>query len=122
MKKTREQRRAELQARANELIEQLLDWTEQTEQPNLTQIEDIVLELRQELGESMVANVLSAQEAAQPVQATCPECGRELRTKGARPGQVLSRVGEIQLGRGYYYCPACQTGFFPPGSPTGAAG
>ncbi len=119
MKKTREQRQAKLQAKANELINRLLDWTDQTDQPDLSQIEDEVLALREELGESMLHAILAAQEAEQPAAVpSCPQCGQPLEAKGHRPHQTVTRVGEVTLSREYYYCPACQRGFFPPGSAT----
>jgi uncharacterized protein with PIN domain len=121
MRKTREQRQTELQAKANEIIQRLLDWTDQTERPNLTQMEDEILALREELSRTMLENILSAQEATQPAEGEkCANCGRPLRYKGRRSGQVESRIGATDLERGYYYCPECQTGIFPPGSTTGA--
>jgi uncharacterized protein with PIN domain len=121
MKKTREQRQAELQSKATELINRLLDWTDQTDQPDLTQIEDEVLALRAELGESMLQTIIAAQEAEQPtVVPSCPQCRQPLEDKGRRPHQTISRVGEVTLSREYYYCPTCQRGFFPPGSATEA--
>jgi hypothetical protein len=115
MKKTREQRRTELQAKADEIIEQLLDWTDKTQKPNLTQIEDIVLKLRSELSEVMVENVVSAQEAVQPAEAVhCPKCGQVMRYKGKHEKQMESRAGEVELERGYYSCRQCEDGIFPP--------
>lgn len=46
MQKTREQKKAKLAQAADALIEELLDWDEQNQTPNLTQIEEEVLELR----------------------------------------------------------------------------
>jgi uncharacterized protein with PIN domain len=121
MRKTRQQRQAELETKANEIIQQLLDWTEQTDRPNLTQIEDEILALREQLSRCMLESVLAAQEATQPAQGeTCPRCGQPLRFKGRRTVQVESRVGAAELERGYYHCPECGQGIFPPGSPTAA--
>jgi len=120
MRKTREQRQSELEAKANEIIQQLLDWTDETEKPNLTQMEDEILALREELSRAMLGSILNAQEGQQPAEGEkCPNCGRALRYKGRRTGQIESRIGEADLERGYYYCPECQTGIFPPGSSTG---
>ena len=120
MRKTREQRQGELQAKANEVIQRLLDWTDQTEKPNLTQMEEEIMALREEMSLSMLESMLSAQEAGQPVEGEkCGTCGRPLRFKGRRTGQVVSRIGGTGVERGYYYCPECQTGIFPPGSPAG---
>lgn len=116
MKKTREQRRAELAAKADEIIDRLLDWTEDTDRPNLTQIEDIVLKLRGELGIAMLENVVGAQGSVQPAgTVACPKCGRPMRYKGKRGKQVESRAGEVDLARGLYVCPQCERGLFPPG-------
>ena len=51
MKETREEIRAKLQAEANEMIDELIRWSEEVEEPNLEQIEDILLKLRKRLSE-----------------------------------------------------------------------
>jgi hypothetical protein len=119
MKRTREERRAALEAKAKELIDELMKWSEETERPNLTQIEDEILELRQRMSESMLASVIADQESQQPVPGpTCPKCGKEMQYKGAKSRQVTSRVGEVKLERGHYYCFRCKESIFPPGSAT----
>ena len=50
MKHTREQKRTEWLAAAQAVIEEFLDWEEQTARPKLTEIEDQVLPLRRALG------------------------------------------------------------------------
>lgn len=115
MKKTREQLETELEAKSKELIQELLDWNEAHPAPDLTQIEDMVLELREKLSQAMVESVTSSQEQVQPAEVRCPQCGGVMRYKGQKEKVVESRVGELRLERGYYYCPACQAGIFPPG-------
>jgi hypothetical protein len=95
------------------VIKKLLDWNEAHDEPDLTQIEDIVLELREELGLEFVASLMSSQEKVEPVVERCRVCGREMRNKGRKRKVVESRVGEIELERGYYYCPECGAGIFP---------
>ena len=116
MKLTRAQKRAELRTAAEALIERLLDWDEETARPNLTAIEDAVLSIRQELGQEMVQVLVAGQEAREPVEPpACLHCGQPMRYKGQKGKAVESRLGGIEVERGYYYCPACASGSFPPG-------
>jgi NADH pyrophosphatase NudC (nudix superfamily) len=114
-KLTRAEQKTQMLAEAERLIEQMLDWTEHTERPNLTQIESIVLELRQQFGKTLAENAIAAQATTQPVVApVCPQCGQALQSKGAKDKRVVSQVGELQLERTHYYCPPCEDGLFPP--------
>lgn len=116
MKLTREQKKAKMMARLDKAIEELLDWEEDNERPNLTQIEDIVLKLRKEVGEEMVGEILAGMGEKTPVPGpACPKCGKEMRYKGQHGKQVESRAGEVKYERGYYACPECDKGLFPPG-------
>jgi hypothetical protein len=119
MKRTREEKRAALEAKAKELIDELMKWSDETEQPNLTQIEDEILGLRQKLSESMMETVLEEQATQHPVPGPmCPKCGSEMQYKGDKVRRVTSRVGEVKLERGHYHCSHCQESLFPPGSAT----
>lgn len=115
MKRTRADLKIELLSRAELLIDELLDWNEQTSEPNLTQIEDIVLKLRKQLGEHMALAVIDTQETKRPAPGPrCPQCRREMHYKDMKANTVESRVGALPLQRGYYYCETCRTGLFPP--------
>ena len=115
--------KAELMLQAEVLIDELLAWTADTPAPTLTQIEDVVLKLRQRLSERMALVVIGAQEAVRPVPGpACPTCGREMHYKDRKANTVESRVGCLPLERGYYYCEPCKSGLFPPGSTTGSVG
>lgn len=108
---------------AEEMIDKLLDWADRTPEPNLTQIEDIVLKLRQELSEQMALEVIYAQEEKQPVPGPrCPICHKEMHYKGQKGVTIESWVGELSLERGYYHCPHCRVGLFPPRPAAGVAG
>ncbi len=118
MRHTREQKRAELLAQVQALVEEFLDWEEQAEQPTLTQIEEVALELRARFGQALAGVALAGQEARQPVATpACPRCGAEMRYKGQKGRGVESRLGLLRFDRGYYHCPRCDSGFFPPRHP-----
>jgi uncharacterized protein with PIN domain len=122
MKRTREQIKAELMSAAEGLVDELLDWQAHSPAPTLTQIEDVILELRQQMGQRMAAAVLGAQSHSPVPSPRCATCEREMRFKGCKVTEVESRLGVLQMERGYYYCPSCRAGFFPPGSAVGGMG
>ena len=112
----RERRKARLMASAEQLINELLEWSDETKRPTLTQIEDKVLELRKRFGEELAQEVVEEQEAKQPIPGpVCPECGREMTYKGQKEITPQTWVGEVQIERGYYHCKHCKVGLFPPG-------
>jgi len=116
MKPDQKKAKEELLAEAELMVDKLLKWDEENEAPTLTQIEDIILELRQEMSTKMACTLVESQEEKQSVPGpACAECGEEMRYKGQKSSVVESRVGGIQVERGYYYCPKCQAGHFPPG-------
>jgi uncharacterized protein with PIN domain len=116
MSRTRAEIRAKLLAEAEQAIDDLLDWTDQTPRPNLTQIENAVLKMRQQISERAAQAVLEAQEAQRPVPGPrCPTCQREMHYKDTKTQTVESRVGHLRIVRGYYDCEHCPHSLFPPG-------
>jgi hypothetical protein len=102
--------------KAERVIDELLDWHQATERPNLEQVEEKVLELRQRLSGEMAVTVIEQQAAVRPVPGPrCGGCGQEISYKGMKEKTVTSWVGALRLERGYYYCDRCRTGLFPPG-------
>lgn len=119
MGKSKEELKAQLMKEAEAVIDELLDWHLETREPNLGQIEEKVLALRERMSEQMSQTVIANQEAIRPVPGpVCESCGQEMRYKGLKKLQVTSWVGELELKRGYYYCDQCRSGLFPPGSAT----
>jgi DNA-directed RNA polymerase subunit RPC12/RpoP len=115
VKSSREERKARLMKAAEEVIDELLDWSETTAEPNLSQIEAVVGRLRKTLSEQMASEEINAQETRQPMPGPqCSECGREMRYKGPKEVTVESWVGDLTIERGYYHCPDCKVGLFPP--------
>jgi hypothetical protein len=111
-----ERRKARLMGQAESLIDELLDWNDNTAEPNLAQIEGVVLELRKRFSEEMAREVIEAQETKQPAIAPCcPKCGKAMTYKGQKRVKPQTWVGEVGIERGYYHCGGCQEGLFPPG-------
>ncbi len=116
MLSTKEQSKARLLKEAERVIDELLDWRDATAEPNLTQIEEIVLKLRKQFSEEMAREVIEAQEARQLASGPpCPKCEQEMRYKGQKEVTPQTWVGDVRFERGYYYCAACKVGFFPSG-------
>ena len=121
MKRTHDELKAEMLAVAEEVIDELLEWHEGSEAATLTDIEDVVLDLRKRLGQSMEQVVIEDQGATHPVPGpACPTCGQEMHYKGMKKLTVSGRTGDIELERAYFYCDRCRRGRFPPGSTTEA--
>ena len=118
-KKGRSEAKGSLMKEAESIIDELLAWEAEVEKPNLSQIEEVVLELRERLSQKMAESVIAGQEEVRPVPGPeCSQCGVEMRYKGQKSKRVKSWVGELDLERGHYYCEQCGAGDFPPGPPT----
>jgi hypothetical protein len=73
--KSQTEMKAELMKEAERIIDELMAWQAETEQPNFSQIEEKVLDLRRQLSEKMTAVTLSGQATVRPVPGpNCPEC------------------------------------------------
>jgi len=123
MRQSRAELKATLQVEADQAIDELLDWADEHAAPTLTEIEHIILKLRQRLSAQMARAIVQAQDAMRPVPGPrCCTCGREMHYKDLKDNTVESRVGSLPLERGYYYCETCRAGLFPPGSATAVVG
>lgn len=108
--------KAELMSAAEASIEELLSWDAENERPNLHEIEEAVLRIRQQLSAEMLSAVVQKQASVRPVPGpACRQCGQEMRYKDSHTKQVTSWAGEIEVERSYYYCDHCRGGLFPPG-------
>ncbi len=117
MGKSREKLEAEFLAEAKEIFDELMEWDENITEPDLSQIEEIVLKLRGRLGKNLAETILERQENRQPSEApSCNRCGEKMKDKGRKRNQVVGMVGEMKIERAYYYCEKCRVGHFPPGS------
>lgn len=108
-------------AKAEEVFDLAMEQGITREEISLSQIEEIVNELKFELTGLLVESVIEVQAGRQLGPGPkCAGCGREMRYKGekTRPG-IKTSQGEIKVERSYYYCQKCKRGLFPPGQTIG---
>jgi hypothetical protein len=116
MKESKEEKRARLLAKAAQEIDEYLEWEEKNPEPDLTEIEDIALKLRKDFGQEIAQMAIEGQASRTLVPGPkCAKCGKEMRYKGKKRTQVESRTGNLDVERGYYYCPKCKERLFPAG-------
>ena len=119
--RTREELRAKMMQEAGEVVEELLDWHEESSSPKLVEMEEAVLRLRKRMSVRMMEVLVEEQETVRLSEAPlCEECGQRMTYKGEKSRGVGSWVGELRMKRSHYYCPGCKVGVFPPG-PTARA-
>jgi hypothetical protein len=115
MRHTSEQIKAAMMHVAEEMADGLIEWAEETSLPTLSQMEEQVLKFRRVLSERATELLLEEQDATAPVQVFCECCGQLAENKGHKSVRIESRVGGLEIERGYWYCPHCKAGVFPPG-------
>ena len=89
----------------------------------LTEIEDVVLAVRQVLTEKMLDEALQRQAATSEARPKpfrdCPQCGREVTGAEAEPRILETRAGEAEWPEPKTYCRSCRRSFFPSGQEPG---
>lgn len=83
----------------------------------LTEIEDLLLEVRQVLTQRMLDDALARQAAAHtqapaPARA-CPGCGQPLACDETHERTLTTRAGEAHWAEPEGYCDRCRRSFFP---------
>jgi hypothetical protein len=114
MQRNRAKIEAELQTKAQETIQQLLDALPEMEAVGLSDLE----RLTGEMGTVIMQDSLQilGREAARKSQAeVCGSCGGQLYKRGKRRKQIVTLRGEINIEREYYVCKQCGESCFPPG-------
>jgi hypothetical protein len=106
-----------LQGVAKNLIDKVYGPQGPTWGTSLTQIEDLLLDIRSVLTESMLEAALSRQAASldrQPDRAlACPGCQRPLECGPPNPRIVQTQAGEAIWQEPEAYCQRCRQSFFP---------
>jgi signal recognition particle subunit SEC65 len=113
--------RRQFVSKAETVFERAIERGLAKENIRLSEIEEIVNELKFELTQELVEDIIRLQPIQQGGPGPkCDICGREAHYKGQkkRPG-IQTSQGDIEVERAYYYCEECKSGLFPPGSPAG---
>ena len=104
----------ELEEEVKKRIGQVVEEASRRESLTLGAIEQLAERAGRAITQELTAALV--EEEARRVEApACPKCGGKMRYKGKKKRDVVSKTGELQVNRDYYYCETCQTGFFPPG-------
>ena len=106
----------EVEAALRERIKGLVEETlEGADKPlTLSEIEDIALRVRAQIGADVTQALVAKQAPVAVPGPVCEGCGQEMHTKGQKKRRVVSRSGEVEWERPYYYCERCGRGLFPP--------
>jgi len=111
-----EELKAQMMAETEAVLEQLLRCKKPSEDITLREIEELVIEARQEIAKRLAQILVDASTEQQAAPGpNCAACGREMHYKGEREKRVITQTGEVTIRRPYYYCEACKSGVFPPG-------
>jgi hypothetical protein len=83
----------------------------------LTQIEDLLLAIREVLTEKMLADALARQAAAQtqgpPAYRACPGCQQPLACPDRNERILQTRAGDAEWAEPEGFCDRCRRSFFP---------
>lgn len=106
-----------LEGVAKSLIDRLYGAKGPTWGTKLTELEDMVLAVRQVLSEKMLDEALqrqanTADERPAPFQ-NCSKCGKAVMPKDPEPRIMDTRVGEAEWQEPATYCRQCRRSFFP---------
>jgi len=106
---------AQLHRRINGLVDKALSEAKKEKPLSLGDIEEIVLAIRAKIGQEIAQALVDEQATVSVPGPSCPQCGREMHYKGRKKRRIISRGGEVDWERPYYYCETCRRGVFPPG-------
>lgn len=104
----------ELCTRINQVVDEALAQVRQDKPLSLSDIEDIALAVRAKVGQEVAQRLVREQATVSVPGPRCATCGREMHYKGLKKRRIVTRSGEVEWERAYYYCETCRGGFFPP--------
>jgi YgiT-type zinc finger domain-containing protein len=111
MPSSREELKAKLLARAEAVIDEMLQDEGLHEKMTLSEIEQLIGGSEADFRQAALEEIMAIQ---QDTPITCPLCGGQLENTGQRSKQVVSLRGETRIEQAYYQCQQCGQGYFPP--------
>ena len=117
MPRTDNELKAQLKAKAEAAIEQLVAEKKQPGEIKLSEIEQAVYQVGEIIKTEITAGLVNqvGEAEARGPGPSCPQCGQEMHYKGHKAKHISTETGEVTVERAYYYCEACRSGLFPPG-------
>lgn len=110
-----EKQREAFLAAAGELYDEVSEWRRGHPEASLDEIVAQVRPKRRGLmGELLTMLALQGGNGAVAEGCQCGQCGEAMRYKGQLQRRAVHGEGDSVLKRAHYYCPRCQSGFFPP--------
>lgn len=81
---------------------------------DLSELEDAVRHMTHEFGNTVIQQVLEAQEPRYPADSQmCPHCGENATYQRRRQGMSITLQGRVYYRRSYYVCAHCGQGHYP---------
>jgi len=112
-----EEVRAYVEGVAKNLVDKLYGADGPAWGTRLTEIEDLILEIRAVLSERMLDDALARQAVAQDTATaavrTCPGCQQPLSCADHNERIMATRAGEAEWAEPEGYCDRCRRSFFP---------
>ncbi len=105
--------KVQLMAQAEAAIDELL--AARKGENTLSEIENLVEAAGQTIQRQLTDTLLRLESQPSGPGPVCEQCGLEMHYKGQKQRQVVTKTGEVEVERAYYYCNGCQRGYFPPG-------
>lgn len=110
-----------------ERVEGFVEWKGEERAYTFEEIEEEALEIgravvREMMGVAVEEECAKEERHRGRPEPNCEGCGRPMRYSGRRGRGIESKVGEVRIERGYYHCPSCKVGIFPPGPKAGDRG
>lgn len=106
--------KAKLLSQYTDQLDEVLDQIDENHRFHISDIEEIALDLRQDVGEDVTEALAEYESQQKDVDVECPSCAQVMRAKGQKKKWVKTQTGMVQVERPYYYCETCRKGHFPP--------